>query len=98
MQPGDQICLLDGMGWEYMVRLTGLGKEYAAGEIVEKKAGAGEPKTGVTLYLSLLNKADKFEWALQKCTEIGAAGLCPCGRLEAFRICQEPPGRNDGSA
>jgi 16S rRNA (uracil1498-N3)-methyltransferase len=77
MQPGDRVCLLDGLGWEYAVRLTGFGKDEVAGEVVEKTLGEGEPACKITLYLSLLNKADKFEWALQKCTEIGVAAFVP---------------------
>src|SRR6266513_1873887 len=89
MQQGDQICLLDGLGWEYVVRLAGFGKEYAIGEIVEKRLGRGEPQVQVTLNLSLLNKVDKFEWALQKCTEVGAARFVP---VRAARSISDIPG------
>jgi 16S rRNA (uracil1498-N3)-methyltransferase len=89
MQLGDQVCLVDGAGWEYVVRLAGFGKEYATGEIVEKRQGGSEPQAQVTLYLSLLNKVDKFEWALQKCTEIGAACFVP---VRATRSISDMPG------
>src|SRR4029453_6394471 len=71
MQPGDQVCLLDGLGWEYIVKLTTFSKDTVSGEPIEKGFGDGEPACKITICLSLLNKSDKFEWALQKCTEIG---------------------------
>src|SRR3954468_24836703 len=89
MQPGDHVCLLDGLGWEYIVRLTTCGKDEVAGAVIEKRLGAGEPACKITLYLSLLNKADKFEWALQKCTEIGAAAFVP---VRATRSVADTPG------
>lgn len=89
MQPGDYICLLDGVGWEYLVRLDRFGKDDVAGEIMEKREGEGEPAHKITLYLSLLNKPDKFEWALQKCSEIGAAVFTP---IHAARSISDRPG------
>jgi 16S rRNA (uracil1498-N3)-methyltransferase len=89
MRPGDQVCLLDGLGWEYIVSLTRFGKDEVTGETIEKRLGAGEPSCQVTLYLSLLNKADKFEWAIQKCTEIGAASFVT---VHAARSISDTPG------
>jgi len=77
MRAGDEICLLDGLGWEYRVKLLSLTKEAVTGQIEQRTEGHAEPRHKITLYLSLLNKADKFEWALQKCTELGAAGFIP---------------------
>jgi len=75
MQPGDVVCLLDGLGFEYVVALEGLARHEVSGRLVEKRKGEGESVARITLDLSLLNKADKVEWALQKCTELGAAGF-----------------------
>jgi 16S rRNA (uracil1498-N3)-methyltransferase len=77
MRAGDEICLLDGLGWEYRVKLLSLTREAVTGQIEQRAEGHAEPRHKITLYLSLLNKADKFEWALQKCTELGAAGFTP---------------------
>lgn len=89
MRSGDEVCLLDGEGWEYRVRLVSLDRDEITGEIQESKVGLGEPYYQVTIYLSLLNKADKFEWALQKCTEIGAAGFVP---IHSARSITDAPG------
>jgi 16S rRNA (uracil1498-N3)-methyltransferase len=77
MRPGDQLILLDGEGFEYTAVLTSLGKDEAWADISERRPVVSEPRLRVQLYLSLLNKADKFEWALQKCTELGAARFTP---------------------
>jgi 16S rRNA (uracil1498-N3)-methyltransferase len=77
MRPGDGIVLLDGMGNQYPAVL----REVNKGEVVAVVGAPGrvetEPRVAVTMYLSLLNKADKFEWALQKCTELGASAFVP---------------------
>jgi 16S rRNA (uracil1498-N3)-methyltransferase len=90
MQPGDEVCLLDGSGWEYRVRLSAFGRDEVTGEVVERTQGAAEPRHKVTLYLALLNKAEKFEWALQKCTELGAAAFVP---VRAARSITDVPGK-----
>lgn len=89
MQQGDRICLLDGQGWEYYVNITFLGKDEVVGAIMERIEGKAEPRHKVTLYLSLLNKADKFEWALQKCTELGATAFVP---VRSARSIADAPG------
>ena len=74
---GDDFFLLDGRGYEYSVRLSEFGKGEIWGDLLGKRLVDTEPAHHVTLYLSLLNKADKFEWALQKCTELGASRFVP---------------------
>jgi 16S rRNA (uracil1498-N3)-methyltransferase len=88
LQPGDTVCLFDGSGEEYVVRLTSLARDEAHGEVTERRPGGGEPIARVTLYLALLNKPDKMEWALQKCTELGAAAFVP---MLAARSVSGPP-------
>lgn len=90
MQAGDMVCLLDGSGIEHYVRLASIGKDELVAHLEERKEASTEPRHKVTLYMSLLNKADKFEWALQKATEIGAAGIVP---VRATRSISDAPGR-----
>jgi 16S rRNA (uracil1498-N3)-methyltransferase len=89
MQPGDHVILLDGLGQEYLVTLTAFGKDEVTAQVIEKQQGRGEPSHKITLYISLLNKADKFEWALQKCTELGASAFVP---VRAARSISDAPG------
>jgi 16S rRNA (uracil1498-N3)-methyltransferase len=46
------------------------------GEIISKGLSQSEPKTKVTL-LVCLTQREKFEWILQKCTEIGVSAFIP---------------------
>jgi 16S rRNA (uracil1498-N3)-methyltransferase len=76
LRAGDLIVALDNSGAEYHVELTEVGRAAVRGRWVEKIVVAREPRTRVILYQSLL-KADKFEWVLQKCTEVGVAEFAP---------------------
>lgn len=73
---GDCVIALDGSGDEYVVRLDTLSAQHASGAIRERRSGAGEPATHITLYQGLL-KADKLEYALQKGTELGVSRFAP---------------------
>jgi len=77
LRPGDTVYLLDGRGFEYKMKIADLGKEQVWGEISDRRFVPTEPAHRVDMYLSLLNKTEKFEWALQKCTEVGAARFIP---------------------
>ncbi len=76
MREGDSVLVLDNAGSEYRVLLRNITRESAEGEIVEQRAATGEPRTQIVLHQALL-KADKFEWVLQKGTELGIAAFSP---------------------
>ncbi|MCP4421966.1 MAG: 16S rRNA (uracil(1498)-N(3))-methyltransferase [Chloroflexi bacterium] len=70
------ILVLDNKGWEYEVVLRQVDKQRVVGEIVAKRPSVNEPSVQLTLYQSLI-KRDKFEWVLQKGTEIGVSHFVP---------------------
>lgn len=76
MRATDEIVVLDNSGNEYRVRLNPFAHGRVNGEILETRAAGGEPHTQIILYQALL-KADKFEWVLQKGTEIGIVAFAP---------------------
>jgi 16S rRNA (uracil1498-N3)-methyltransferase len=76
LRPGDRICLLDNSGWEVEVELGPFPRKGVAGKVVRRSLATSEPRTKITVYQALL-KADKFEFVLQKCTELGAVGFVP---------------------
>lgn len=76
MRAGDEVVVLDNAGSEYRVVLQHVTREEARGEIAQQHAATGEPRTQIILYQALL-KADKFEWVLQKGTELGIAAFSP---------------------
>jgi 16S rRNA (uracil1498-N3)-methyltransferase len=76
MQVGDEIVLLDGSGQEYHSRIAQLDRRAAAVEVLGAQTCLGEPRQTLTLYQCSL-KQDKFEWVLQKGTELGASRFVP---------------------
>lgn len=76
MQPGDEIIVLDNSGMEWSVRLAQVGKEVVTGQIIGRQPARGEPKLRLTLYQGTL-KGQKFEWVLQKGTELGISRFVP---------------------
>jgi 16S rRNA (uracil1498-N3)-methyltransferase len=76
MQPGQQVTLLDNSGWEYTVALTAVATKDVLGQVLGRSVKANEPRTKITLYQSVL-KGSRFEWALQKGTELGVSEFVP---------------------
>lgn len=76
MQPGDEIVVLDNSGNEWRVALTEVSGYAVDGEILAVQPAPGEPSLHLSLYQGTL-KAQKFEWVLQKGTEIGTSRFVP---------------------
>lgn len=76
LRPGAEIIVLDETGIEYHVTLTAVEKRGVVGRVTAKQQARGEPLAQVTLYQSMLVR-EKFEWVLQKGTEIGVARFAP---------------------
>lgn len=76
MRRGARIIVLDDSGWEYEVELTEVSREQVEGVVIVRRLVETEPQTKISLYQSLL-KADRFEFALQKGTELGVAEFVP---------------------
>ncbi len=76
MKPGDDLVLLDGSGQEFLARLVSLSRHAAGAEVLQAQPCPAEPALHLTLYQCSL-KADKFEWVLQKGTELGVSRFVP---------------------
>lgn len=76
LQVGEEIVVLDNAGYEYDVTLTTVAKREATGQVTCKRPAAGEPRAQITLFQSLLAR-EKFEWVLQKGTEVGVTRFIP---------------------
>jgi len=76
MQVGDELVVLDNSGMEWQVKLTEMGKDVVTSQIVEQKPAQGEPAIQITLYQGTL-KGQKFEWVLQKGSELGVSRFVP---------------------
>ena len=76
LETGDSIVVLDNKGFEYEVALTLVSAKEVVGRIVQKRPATGEPAVQIILFQSLLAR-EKFEWVLQKGTEVGVAVFVP---------------------
>ncbi len=84
LSPGDEIMALDDSGCGYRVKLSSFEKDRIQGHVEAVEHGTGEPATKITLYQGLL-KGSKFQWVLQKGTEVGISAFAPvvCARSVA---------------
>lgn len=75
LKPGDRLCCFDGSGAEY----TGVIASQTPQELrmlIEQRREAPGQLLMVSLAQSLL-KADRFEWTVEKATELGVARIIP---------------------
>lgn len=74
-KPGDEINLFDGLGRLYRARIETVGDASVSGRIVSTET---QPAVNFTLRLFQgMPKGDKFDWILEKMTELGAAEIVP---------------------
>jgi 16S rRNA (uracil1498-N3)-methyltransferase len=76
LRAGARVVLLDDSGWESEVELTQFSRAAVGGRVVARRPVAGEDGTAVTLYACLL-KGEKFDWVVQKATELGVRRIVP---------------------
>src|SRR5215213_2784851 len=76
LRPGEKITLLDNSGWQHVVTLHTVEHGRVAGSIERKELAGGEPRTKLTLYVGLM-RPERFEWVLQKGTELGVSSFVP---------------------
>lgn len=101
LHAGDSVILLDNTGWQYTAEIVSLEKSEGIFRVLEKhepQKGKGGATSGdnshrtlpVTLFQSLPKK-DKFEYVLEKGTEIGVSGFVPVlsDRSEKLAINEE---------
>ena len=76
LRAGERVLLLDNSGWQYVVALDAIGHDRVTGTVERKELAGGEPRTKLTLYVALL-RPERFEWVLQKGTELGVSAFVP---------------------
>ena len=75
LRSGDRVVALDGQGAQYLVELE-VAADAVAGRIVAPATACHEPRLRVTL-LAAPPKGERWEWLLQKGTEVGVACFAP---------------------
>ena len=76
LEPGSVITLLDGSGAAFPTRIDSLNAVEATGRVLAKQLVRSEPGLQLTLYQCVL-KRERFEWVLQKGTELGVSRFVP---------------------
>jgi 16S rRNA (uracil1498-N3)-methyltransferase len=78
---GERLILLDGNGLQYLVQLERIDSGEVDAVVLSINRVTNEPNIKITLCQALL-KNDRFDWVLQKCTEIGVSKFVPmlCSR------------------
>lgn len=83
MQQGEQLQLTDGRGNLFTCEITDNNRKKCAVKILQTTNS--KPQTAnVTIAISLLKNTSRFEWFLEKATEIGVSEIIPliCERTE----------------
>lgn len=73
---GEQIVLFDNSGDELVATVTASARTSVDVQIVERRAGEKEPAVRIVLCQGLLKSA-RFEWVLEKGTELGVSTFVP---------------------
>lgn len=83
MKIGERLNITDGVGSVYTSVITEIDKRNCVIKIEEKKFQP-KPVKQISIAISLLKNATRFEWFLEKATEIGVSKIVPliCQRTE----------------
>ena len=83
MKEGELVMLTDGNGNTAEVEITDAHKKHCSVKIVRKEF-VPRPSRQLTIAISLVKNASRFEWFLEKATELGTAEIIPmiCERTE----------------
>jgi 16S rRNA (uracil1498-N3)-methyltransferase len=73
---GEQLLLLDNSGDEFVCTIASNERKGVEVEIIERRLGKPEPRVQITLCQGLLKSA-RFEWILEKGTELGVSSFAP---------------------
>ncbi|MCL2497577.1 MAG: 16S rRNA (uracil(1498)-N(3))-methyltransferase [Symbiobacteriaceae bacterium] len=76
LQSGDKVECLDGRGHVYLVKLNHVEHDIAIGEIEDSYKVDSEPELQVTIAQGL-PKGERWDFVLQKCSELGATVFQP---------------------
>jgi 16S rRNA (uracil1498-N3)-methyltransferase len=83
MKGGEKLNLTDGKGNLITAEITDGHKKYCAVSVIDSRFTSHVSRK-ITIAISLLKNANRFEWFLEKATEIGVSEIVPliCQRTE----------------
>lgn len=77
MRVGRDIILFNGDGHSYAAQLESVSKKQLSCLVTERLTdGDTQSKLAITLGIAI-SKGDRFDWVVQKATELGVAKICP---------------------
>ncbi len=87
MKSGEALELTNGKGGLYTASIAQEDKRHST-VIIEKETIVPAPEKKISIAISLLKNASRFEWFLEKATEIGVTEIIPliCARTEHHRF------------
>ncbi|MDQ6762248.1 MAG: 16S rRNA (uracil(1498)-N(3))-methyltransferase [Bacteroidota bacterium] len=87
MQEGEQIMITNGKGELLTAQITTAHKKNTSVNIINRVYN-DRPALKVSIAISLIKNANRFEWLLEKATEIGVSEIIPlvCSRTEKHQM------------
>ncbi|MDP9236094.1 MAG: 16S rRNA (uracil(1498)-N(3))-methyltransferase [Chloroflexota bacterium] len=76
LRAAEEVALFDGSGTEARARLEDVADRRVSATIIERYDAPAEPHVKVHLYQSI-TKGERFDWLLEKGTEVGVARFVP---------------------
>ncbi len=77
LTPGDEIILVNGRGGWYHSRITHPGAKACTVDIITVIADMGKPAWQLHIAIAPTKQIDRYEWFLEKATEIGISEITP---------------------
>ena len=77
LRTGDDITLVDGAGTIATARLISVDRHGVQAEVLTRRTVERERRAHVHLAVAPTKQMERFEWMLEKCTEIGADRITP---------------------
>lgn len=77
LQAGDAIELVDGVGGFYKAKITNPHPKHCEFEILETKMEFGKRDYKLHIAIAPTKNIERFEWFIEKCTEIGIDEITP---------------------
>lgn len=74
---GEKVILLDNSGYWFLVELQNFDSGKITGKVLEKRFCNTELPVRLVIALAILKNMERFEWALQKGTELGVSAFVP---------------------
>ena len=87
-QVGDEIFVVDGVGFIYHCRISKISKNDLIADIILKSESTTEKDINITLALGLLKNPSKFDFVIEKAVELGVKKIIPF--TSKFTISQKP--------